>query len=170
MSLAWACEWSSDHGSLSLSLALLYSTSSSLLRVNDPSDITLEKCTYPLHNFVGNFRDTQQPHRLSYFGWELLTQQQITAPFINSYIPFLLYGPLCCGIHISPVICINSGTIEESCEDTSISTNSVQGQRDPVHRGEQEDRKGKYKCLMIWFSDTAIYPQNSIGRKKANTF
>lgn len=47
------------------------------------------------------------------------------------------------------VICINSRTIEECCEDASISTNGVQGQRYPVHRGEQEDRKGKYKCLMI---------------------
>lgn len=47
------------------------------------------------------------------------------------------------------VICINSRTIEESCEDTPISTNGVQGQRYPVHRGKQEDRKGKYKCLMI---------------------
>lgn len=47
------------------------------------------------------------------------------------------------------VICINSRTIEEGCEDTSISTNGVQGQRDPIHRGEQEDGQGKYKCLMI---------------------
>lgn len=47
------------------------------------------------------------------------------------------------------VICIHSRTIEESCEDTSFSTNGVQGQRDPIHRGEQEDRKGKYECLMI---------------------
>lgn len=69
------------------------------------------------------------------------------------------------GVHSLPVICINSRTIEESCEDTSISTNGVQGQRDPIHRGEQEDRKGKYKCLMIAFSDTAIYPQNSTGGK-----
>lgn len=78
-------------------------------------------------------------------------------------------GPLCWGVHISPVICINSRTIEESCEDTSISTNGVQGQCDPIHRGEQEDRKGKYKRLMIAFSNTAIYPQNSTGGE-ANMF
>lgn len=47
------------------------------------------------------------------------------------------------------VICINSRTIEESCEDTSVSTDGVQGQCDPIHRSEQEDRKGKYKCLVI---------------------
>lgn len=67
-------------------------------------------------------------------------------------------GHACCDDHRVPhtgeaqsraVICINSRTIEESCEDTSISTNGVQGQRDAVHRGEQEDRKRKYKCLMI---------------------
>lgn len=44
---------------------------------------------------------------------------------------------------------IHSRTIEESCEDTSVSTDGVQSQRDPVHRGEQEDGKGKYKRLMI---------------------
>lgn len=67
-------------------------------------------------------------------------------------------GHACCDDHRVPhagegqsraVICINSRTVEESCEDTSISTNGIQGQRDPVHRGEQEDQKGKYKCLMI---------------------
>lgn len=73
------------------------------------------------------------------------------------------------GVHVSPVFCINARTVEESCEDTSISTNGVQGQCDPIHRGEQEDRKGKYKCLMIAFSNTAIYPQNST-EGKANMF
>ena len=43
---------------------------------------------------------------------------------------------------ISPVICINSRAIEESCEDTSVCTDDVQGQRYPIHRGEQEDQKG----------------------------
>lgn len=47
------------------------------------------------------------------------------------------------------VIRIHSRTVEESSEDTSISTNGVQGQRYPIHRGKQEDRKGKYECLMI---------------------
>lgn len=67
-------------------------------------------------------------------------------------------GHACCDDHRVPhagegesraVICINSRTVEESCEDASISTNGVQGQCDPIHRGEQEDQKGKYKCLMI---------------------
>lgn len=47
------------------------------------------------------------------------------------------------------VIGINSRTIEESGEDTSVSTDGIQGQCDPVQRGEQEDEKGKDKCLMI---------------------
>lgn len=67
-------------------------------------------------------------------------------------------GHACCDDHRVPhagkgqsraVSCINSRTIEEGCEDTSVSTNGVQGQRYPVHRREQEDRKSKYKCLMI---------------------
>lgn len=47
------------------------------------------------------------------------------------------------------VICVNSRTVEEGCEEASIPTNGVQGQRYPIHRSEQEDQKGKYKCLMI---------------------
>lgn len=47
------------------------------------------------------------------------------------------------------VICVNSRTIEEGCEDASVSTNGVQGQHYSVCGSEQEDQKGEYKSLMI---------------------
>lgn len=65
----------------------------------------------------------------------------------NNY--FFLTGPLNRVFHNLPVICVNSRTVEEGCKEASVPTNGVQGERYPIHRSEQEDQKGKYKCLMI---------------------
>lgn len=110
--------------------------------VSGPSNTTLGKCTKLLHKFTGDFRDTQTCAVFSG-----MPQQQASALLSgNSQCSPMV---LSCGVRTSPVIGINSRTIEESCEDTSVSTDGIQGQCDPIQRGEQEDEKGKDKCLMI---------------------
>ena len=115
----------------------LYSTTSSFLRARIL--LTSPQTNAPVHCTIllAISGIPKSPITCPMFGWRVPN-------LVANHSPFQYWQ-----LRASPVICINSRTIEESCEDTSVPTNGVQRQRDPIHGGEQEHQKRKNKCLMI---------------------
>lgn len=65
---------------------------------------------------------------------------------------------------ISPVVRIGPGAVEQSHKHTSAPTDGVQGQGNPIHRGEHEEGQCKDESLMVLLSYTAINPPK--GKKR----
>ena len=65
---------------------------------------------------------------------------------------------------VSPVLRIGPGAVEQCHKRTSSPTDGVQGQRNPIHRGEHEEGECKDECLVVLLPYTAVNPPK--GKKR----
>lgn len=65
---------------------------------------------------------------------------------------------------ISPVVRIGPGAVEQCHKHSSAPTDGVQGQGNPIHRGEHEEGECKDESLMVVLPYTAVNPPK--GKKR----
>lgn len=88
---------------------------------------------------------------------------QRTAPPTEGHISSFLSH---CRVFFSPVVSIDTRTVEECLDGSLPPTDGVQSQRNPIHWCEQKKGECKDKGLVVLFPNTAVNPP----RDKRQTF
>lgn len=74
---------------------------------------------------------------------------------------------------VSPVVGIGPGAVEQCHKWSSSPTDGVQGQRNPIYRGEHEEGECKDECLVVLLPYTAVNPpkgKKRLLKEKRNRF
>lgn len=83
---------------------------------------------------------------------------QAFSPLMIRYLTKPVLSPPLSHTDISPVVRIGPRAVEQCHKWSSAPTNGVEGQRNPIHRGEHEEGEGKDECLVVPLPYTAVNP------------